>query len=68
MPKVKCSDDDRLRTFVFEFGEDVFSTVDLVILCIEYGVKIASEKKIDFTTTYCKCKTIKGITTQRDSR
>lgn len=39
MPKVKSTDDIRIREFVLEFGEDAFSTDDLVILCIEFGVK-----------------------------
>jgi len=45
MPKVKCSSTARLHKFVSEFGEDVFSTDGLVILCKISEVKIASEKK-----------------------
>lgn len=44
MPKVKSSDAVHLRKFIVEFGEDVFLTNGLALLCKFYGVKIPSEK------------------------
>jgi len=44
MSKIKCSDTARLHTFILKFGEEVFSTAGIVIICKICGVKIASEK------------------------
>lgn len=45
MPKEKSTKAYRLRNFVIEFGESVFSTDNLILFCKICNVKVASEKR-----------------------
>ncbi|KAE9529999.1 hypothetical protein AGLY_011461 [Aphis glycines] len=49
MPKVKTSDVCRLRSYVQQYGESIFSTDESVLFCKVCEVKVAVEKK--FTVT-----------------
>ena len=44
MPKVKCSDNVRLRGFVKEFGEKYFTTDGIILFCKLREVKVMAEK------------------------
>ena len=47
MPKEKSTKAYRLRNFVIEFGESVFSTDNLILFCKICNVKVASEKRFN---------------------
>jgi hypothetical protein len=44
MPKVKCPDSVRLRSFIKEFGEKYFTTNGLILFCKLCEVKVTAEK------------------------
>jgi hypothetical protein len=48
MPKIKSTVGSRLRSFVSEFGADIFSTDGMVLFCKVCNVVVSFEKK--FTT------------------
>lgn len=45
MPKEKSTKSYRLRNFVTEFGESVFSTDNMILFCKICNVKVSSEKR-----------------------
>jgi len=45
MPKVKQNHDSKLKKYVSEFGENIFSTDGLILYCKICDVKVSSEKK-----------------------
>jgi hypothetical protein len=56
MPKVKCSDSVRLRSFVKEFGEKYFTTDKIILFCKLYEVKVTAAKRF---TVQQHCNTAK---------
>jgi hypothetical protein len=44
MPKLKCSDIVRLRSFGKEFGEKYFTTDEIILSCTFSDVKVTAEK------------------------
>lgn len=61
MPKVKPSSSLRLRAYINEFGEDVFSTDGKILFCKICSVKVASEKKFTITQHLSRDKHVKGL-------
>jgi hypothetical protein len=61
MPKVKPSSSLRLREYINEFGDDVFSTDGKILFCKICSVKVASEKKITITQHLSRDKHVKGL-------
>lgn len=47
MPKAKCSDSVKLRGFVREFGEKLFSTDGKILFCKLCEVKVSAEKRFN---------------------
>lgn len=60
MPKVKSSCSFRLKSFVNEFGNDVFSTDDSVLYCKVCETKVGCERRF---TVEQHLKTAKHIRT-----
>jgi len=59
MPKVKTS--LRLRGYINEFGEDVFSTDKKMLFCKVCSVKVASKKKFMISQHLLRHKHVKGL-------
>jgi len=49
MPKIKPSDRCRLRAYVQELGENIFSNDGNILFCKVCEVKVAAEKKFTIT-------------------
>lgn len=49
MPKERKSDAGRLQHFVKEFGTDIFSTDNKVLICKVCEAKVSSEKRFSVT-------------------
>ncbi|KAL4085242.1 hypothetical protein QTP88_027101 [Uroleucon formosanum] len=61
MPKIKTSVNARLRAFVSEFGDDIFSSDGTVLYCKVCEVKVASEKKFTIEQHISRIKHKNGI-------
>lgn len=61
MPKIKTSVSARLRAFVSEFGDDIFSSDGTVLYCKVCEVKVASEKKFTIEQHISRIKHKNGI-------
>ena len=54
MPNDKQNVNSKLKKYVTEFGENIFSIEGLILYCKICDVKVSSEKKIPYTVTYQK--------------
>jgi len=61
MPKIKSTVGSRLRSFVSEFGADIFSTDGMVLFCKVGNVAVASEKKFTIQQHISRDKHARGI-------
>jgi len=61
MPKIKTSVSARLRAFVSEFGDNIFSSDGTVLYCKVCEVKVASEKKFTIEQHISRIKHKNGI-------
>lgn len=61
MPKQKTSLASRLRAYVSEFGEDIFTTDGTILYCKICDVKVSAEKKFTVNQHIARDKHINGI-------
>ncbi|KAF0707596.1 PC4 and SFRS1-interacting protein isoform X1, partial [Aphis craccivora] len=61
MPKIKSTVGSRLRSFVSEFGANIFFTDGMVLFCKVCNVAVASEKKFTIQQHISRDKHARGI-------
>lgn len=66
MPKIKPSDRCRLRAYVQEFGENIFSTDGKILFCKVCEVKVAAEKKFTITQHISRDKHLRALNRKKE--
>lgn len=61
MPKPKQSLACRLRAYVSEFGDNIFTTNGTILYCKICDIKVAGEKKINVSQHVARDKHIMGL-------
>jgi len=68
MPKAKPSDVCRLRSYVQQYGESIFSTDGSVLFCKICEVKVAAEKKFTVTQHVSREKHLRALEIQKNRK
>ncbi|KAL4153127.1 hypothetical protein QTP88_000960 [Uroleucon formosanum] len=68
MPKAKPSDVSRLRSYVQQFGEEIFSTDGSVLFCKICEVRVAAEKKFTVTQHVSRDKHLRALEIQKNRK
>jgi len=68
MPKAKSSDVCRLRSYVQQYGESIFSTDGSVLFCKICEVRVAAEKKFTVTQHVGREKHLRALDIQKNKK
>uniref|UniRef100_A0A2S2PVS2 CGG triplet repeat-binding protein 1 n=1 Tax=Sipha flava TaxID=143950 RepID=A0A2S2PVS2_9HEMI len=66
MPKIKPSNRCRLRAYVQEFGENIFSTYGNILFCKVCEVKVVAEKKFTITQHMSRDKHLRALVRKKE--